>query len=138
MNNRLYVENLPPTVNEGSVRELFSKLGQVTEVKLVMDASTGLSRGRAFVTMATPELAQAALKTLHSHSLGGRNIAVTEARPTEAAPTGLIGHGFEVGMGDTHVTKAQDNGRKKPQQQRYRPRHQKRKKGISNVSSSRR
>jgi len=120
MNNRLYVENLPPSVNEGSVRELFSKLGAVTEVKLVMDASTGLSRGRAFVTMATPEIAQTALKSLHSHSLGGRNIAVSEARPTEDRPMGLIGHGFEPGLGDTHVTKPKENGHKKGMH-RYRP-----------------
>jgi cold-inducible RNA-binding protein len=127
MNNRLYVENLPPGTNEGNVRELFSKMGPVTEVKLVMDVSTGLSRGRAFVTMATPEIAQNALKTLHSHSLGGRNIAVTEARPTEERPTGLIGHGFELGIGDTHITKAKDNGGRKKPQQRYRPRHQRKK-----------
>jgi RNA recognition motif-containing protein len=126
MNNRLYVENLPPSVNEGSVRELFSKLGAVTEVKLVMDASTGLSRGRAFVTMATPEIAQTALKSLHSHSLGGRNIAVSEARPTEERPAGLIGHGFELGVGDTHITKPKENGHKKGMH-RYRPPHRRKK-----------
>jgi cold-inducible RNA-binding protein len=127
MNNRLYVENLPPGTDEGNVRELFSKTGTVTEVKLVMDASTGLSRGRAFVTMATPELAQTALKTLHSHSLGGRNIAVTEARPTEERPTGLIGHGFETGMIATHPAPPKANGRGRPMH-RYRPPHKKRKK----------
>ena len=126
MNNRLYVENLPPGTDEGNVRELFSKMGTVTEVKLVMDASTGLSRGRAFVTMATPELAQTALKTLHSHSLGGRNIAVTEARPAEERPTGLIGHGFETGMIATHPAPPA-NGRGRPMH-RYRPPHKKRKK----------
>ena len=57
MTNRLYVENLPPSATEGSVRELFAQKGSVTEVKLVVDATTGVSRGRAFVTMATPELA---------------------------------------------------------------------------------
>lgn len=135
MNNRLYVENLPPSVNEGSVRELFSKMGMVTEVKLVMDASTGLSRGRAFVTMATPEIAQTALKTLHSHSLGGRIIAVTEARPTEERPAGLIGHGFEAGMGETHVSKAKENGQKQSRQ-RYRPRHKRNK--VTNHARSHR
>ena len=126
MNNRLYVENLSPATNEGSVRELFSKLGTVTEVKLVMDASTGLSRGRAFVTMATPEIAQTALKSLHSHKLEGRNIAVTEARPLEERPAGLIGHGFELGLGDTHITKPKENGHKKGMH-RYRPPHRRKK-----------
>ena len=135
MSNRLYVENLPPSVNEGSLRELFSTMGAVTEVKLVTDAVTGVSRGRAFVTMATPEIAQAAMKSLHSHSLGGRNIAVTEARPAEATPVGLIGHGFETGTIATHPAPAKDKSHKRPMQQRYRPRHSKKKKGISNVSN---
>ena len=128
MSNRLYVGNLPPGANESNLRELFSQAGAVTEVELVIDASTGLSRGRAFVTMATPELAQTALKALHSHSLGGRNITVTLARPVEAAPTGLIGHGFETGMIATHPAPS----KVKPQH-RYRPRHKKRKTRVSNV-----
>ncbi|MDB6066940.1 MAG: RNA-binding protein domain [Pedosphaera sp.] len=99
-NNRLYVENLPVSVTESGIRELFSKEGSVTEVKLMKDASTGQSRGRAFVTMASQEVAEAALKSLHSHSLGGRHITVSVARPVEERPTGLIGHGFETGIGD--------------------------------------
>jgi len=95
MNNRLYVENLAPGITEGSLRDVFSKKGQVLEVKLVLDPATGRSNGRAYVTMATPELAAAAL-ALHSHSLDGRNIAVTEARPVDARPLGQIGHGFDV------------------------------------------
>lgn len=101
MNNRLFVENLPASVTEGSLRELFAKSGPVTEVKLVTDPSTGGFRGRAFVTMSTPEVAAGAMRDLHSHSLEGRNIAVSEARPVVERPTGLIGHGFETGMSDT-------------------------------------
>ena len=113
MTNRLYVENLPPTATESSVRELFSQKGSVTEVKLMVDAKSGVSRGRAFVTMATPELAATALRSLHSSSLGGRNIAVSEARPPEERPTGLIGHGFEVGIGSTQVSRSDGHGPRK-------------------------
>ena len=95
MNNRLYVENLTPGITDAGLRDLFSKKGEVIEVQLMLDPGTGRSNGRAYVTMATPELATAAL-SLHSYSLDGRNIAVTEARPVEARPLGLIGHGFDV------------------------------------------
>jgi RNA recognition motif-containing protein len=95
MNNRLYVENLAPGITDASLRDLFSKKGEVIGVQLMLDPGTGRSNGRAYVTMATPELAAAAL-SLHSYSLDGRNIAVTEARPVEARPLGLIGHGFDV------------------------------------------
>jgi RNA recognition motif-containing protein len=108
MNNRLYVENLAPGITDASLRDLFSKKGEVTEVKLMLDPSTGRSNGRAYVTMATPELAAAAL-SLHSHSLDGRNIAVTEARPVEARPLGLIGHGFDVYQSPEQKAAARNN-----------------------------
>lgn len=98
MNNRLYIGNLPPETTEQNLRELFSTMGAVTEVALVIDPATQQSRGSAFVTMATSQEAAAAITGLHSYRLGGRNLAVTEARPP-SKPTGLIGEGFESGMG---------------------------------------
>ena len=98
MNTRLYVGNLSAAVTEDSLQSLFSKHGAVTEVKLMMDRSTGRSRGFAFITMATPDAAQSALDALHSHSLGGRYITVNEARPPEELRRGaLIGEGTPGG-----------------------------------------
>ena len=57
----------------------------------MLDASTGRSRGFAFVTMGTPEAAKAALEAFHSCRLGERYITVHEARPEEKPATGLIG-----------------------------------------------
>jgi len=118
MNNRLYVGNLPPAANEESLRALFSQKGNVTEVKLVLDPSTGLSRGTAFVTMATPEEAAAAIIAFHSYTIEKRNIAVTEARPIQQTVTGLISEGFEAGIGrfapvsDSRGRRPQSNGRR--------------------------
>lgn len=126
MGNRLYVENLPPGASESSLRELFSTVGTVTEVKLVMDAASGLSRGRAFVSMATAESAENAIKTLHSHNVGGRNLAVTMARPVEAHPAGLIGHGFEPGIGGGQNLMTAQNGREKSGHRDH-PRHKRKK-----------
>jgi len=92
VNTKLYIGNLSADVTETSLNELFSKKGPVVEVKLMLDAGTGRSRGFAFVTMATPEAAKAALETFHSHRLGERYITVHEARPdAEKRGTGLIG-----------------------------------------------
>ncbi len=95
MNPKLYVGNLPPGVTEADLRLLFSRVGDVAEVQLVLDPATNQSRGQAFVTMATAELAAAALSALHSYSLGGRYIVVTEARPPQE-PKGLISAGFDL------------------------------------------
>src|SRR5215472_2803813 len=93
MNSSLYIGNLSPSVTEDELRALFSKAGTVTKVQLMLDAATQQSRGFAFVTMATPELAAAALKDFHCFSLGGRYITVTEARPPQE-PKGLMSEGF--------------------------------------------
>ncbi len=95
MSQRLYVGNLSPGVTEADLQLLFSRIGAVTEVQLSLDPTTGQSRGQAFVTMATPELAAAALRELHGYSVAGRYIAVTEARPPQE-PKGLIGEGFDL------------------------------------------
>jgi RNA recognition motif-containing protein len=114
MNNRLYVENLSPAITDGVLRELFSKTGPVVDVTLLLDPGTGRSNGRAYVTMATPELAAAAL-ALHSHSLDGRNIAVTQARPVVERPAGMIGQGFDHYQGHPgHPAHDQKSGGRRP------------------------
>jgi len=87
MNPRLYIGNLPPTITEAELQRLFSRVGAVTEVQLLLDPATQQSRGYAFVTMGSPELAATALRDLHSYSLGGRYITVTEARPPQEPKT---------------------------------------------------
>src|SRR5207302_9193049 len=53
VNTKLYIGNLAGDVTETGLTELFSKKGPVLEVKLMLDADTGRSRGSAFVTMGT-------------------------------------------------------------------------------------
>jgi RNA recognition motif-containing protein len=96
MNSKLYVGNLGPDVSEADLRLLFSRAGAVAEVRLVFDPTTRQSRGHAFVTMATPELAAAALSELHCWNLEGRYITVTEARPPQE-PKGMMSEGFAFG-----------------------------------------
>ena len=96
MNSKLYVGNLAPNISEAELRLLFSRVGAVTEVRLVLDPTTQQSRGHAFVTMATPELAAAALSEFHCWNLEGRYITVTEARPPQE-PKGIMSEGFASG-----------------------------------------
>ena len=95
MTPRLYIGNLSPSVTEDDLRLLFSRAGAVTEVHLMLDAATTKSRGFAFVTMATPELAAAALREFHCYNLGGRYITVTEARPPQERK-GQMSEGFDL------------------------------------------
>jgi cold-inducible RNA-binding protein len=71
----------------------FAQCGPVKEVNLITDHTTGRSRGFAFVTMETPEAAQAAISQLNGQELDGRALAVSEARPKEAGGGGGGGGG---------------------------------------------
>ena len=83
MNTKLYVGNLAFTTSEGDLQDLFSAHGPVTEVHLPFDRGSGRPRGFAFVTMATPEAAQAAILALNGTAVGERTLTVNEARPRE-------------------------------------------------------
>ena len=99
MNSKLFVGNLAFSATENDLEDLFSQHGPVTEVNLMLDRATGRPRGFAFVTMATPEAAQAAITALNGASFEGRNLTVNEARPREDRPAGSFGGGERRGGG---------------------------------------
>ncbi|HWA08698.1 MAG TPA: RNA-binding protein [Opitutaceae bacterium] len=86
MNTKLYVGNLPFSSTALDLQGLFAQAGSVAAIDLVFDKVTGRPRGFAFVTMATPEGAKAAVAKLHGHALDGRNLTVSEARPPAERP----------------------------------------------------
>lgn len=86
---RLYVGNLPFSISEQEVEELFRQIGVVESTNLVTDRDTGRSRGFAFVEMDSREAAEAAIAALNGHEIDGRALTVNEARPREnRAPRG--------------------------------------------------
>ena len=78
---KLYVGNLSFSMSESALRDLFSPHGTVTEVHIVTDRMSGKSRGFAFITMGNRNEGQAAISALEGHSVDGRNLSVSEARP---------------------------------------------------------
>lgn len=96
MGRKLFVGNLPFTVGEGDLQELFAQAGSVESVTVMRDQMTGRARGFAFVEMSTDEEAQNAIKQLNAHEFGGRNLTVNEARPKTASGGGK-GGGFGGG-----------------------------------------
>jgi len=98
MNTQLYIGNLSYSVTQADLENLFGQCGPVEKVALMKDRDTGQPRGFAFVTMGTPEAAQAALQKMNGHDIGGRPIKVSEARPREERPPGG-GGGYGGGGG---------------------------------------
>lgn len=79
MGNRLFVGNLSFQTTDDDLRRTFQVHGPLNEVKLVLDQTTGRSRGFAFVEMTTDEAARRAVEALNGASLDGRALRVSEA-----------------------------------------------------------
>ena len=99
MNTRLYVGNLSFDTTENDLQDLFAPYGTVADVNLITDRMSGRSRGFAFVTMGSPEAAQAAIQGVSGKDVGGRSITVNEARPKEEGGGGGGGGGGYRGGG---------------------------------------
>jgi RNA recognition motif-containing protein len=99
MGTRLYVGNLSFSSTGETVREAFARIGEVTDVHIVTDRTSGQSRGFGFVTMGTPAEAQKAIEAMNGANLDGRPLRVNEA---EERPQRGGGGGGGVGGGGGH------------------------------------
>jgi RNA recognition motif-containing protein len=81
MSKKLYVGNLPFSVTQEQLKDLFAPLGEVSEVTLIIDKATNRSRGFGFVTMTDDEAAAKAITEMNGKDVEGRQITVSEARP---------------------------------------------------------
>ena len=95
MGTRLFVGNLPFSVDESELRELFGNNDRtVAEVKLITDRDTGRPRGFGFVEMGNSEEADQAIRELNGHELQGRQLNVNEARERSSGGGGGGGGGY--------------------------------------------
>ena len=83
MGKKLFVGNLPYSIDESVLRDVFAEVGNVESASIVTDRDTGRSRGFGFVEMASDAEAQSAIDALNGHELEGRRLTVNEARPRE-------------------------------------------------------
>lgn len=81
---KLFVAGLPDSISEDVLKQLFEATGgKVVAVSLPKDRMTGRPRGFGFVTLATPQEAQAARDALDGSLHAGKSISV---RPFQAEP----------------------------------------------------
>jgi RNA recognition motif-containing protein len=88
MSNKLFVGNLSFDTTENDLQDAFAAHGTVTETNLMMDRTTGRSRGFAFITMSSDEEAQKAIGAMNGKDMGGRALTVNVAKPREERPAG--------------------------------------------------
>ncbi len=80
---KLYVGNLPYSVNDDSLRELFSSYGNVLSASIIFDRMSGRSKGCGFVELEDDSGAKKAISEMNEKEIDGRKIVVSIARPKE-------------------------------------------------------
>jgi RNA recognition motif-containing protein len=98
MGKKIYVGNLPFSMTNEGLSEMFSKFGAVDSSKIITDRDTGRSKGFGFVEMSDSSAADSAISALNGADHGGRSLTVNEARPMEPREGGSRG-GFGGGRG---------------------------------------
>lgn len=80
---KLYVGNLPFSVNSDDLEQMFSGYGDVTSTQVIEDRETGRSRGFGFVEIESDDAGRKAIEEMDGADSGGRRLTVNEARPRE-------------------------------------------------------
>lgn len=80
---RIYVGNMPFSMDELQLRTLFEPYGQVASVDIITDRETGRPRGFGFVEMLHENEGRTAIQSLEDYVTEGRTLNINEARPRE-------------------------------------------------------
>lgn len=88
MRQKIYVGNLPYSVDNAELQQNFSEFGDVVSASVMMDRDSGRSKGFGFVEMASAAQAEAAIQGLNGRTVDGRALVVNIARPREQGGSG--------------------------------------------------
>ncbi|KAF8720891.1 hypothetical protein HU200_023289 [Digitaria exilis] len=100
---RVFVGNLPFSVDSAQLAGLFEQAGSVEMVEVIYDKLTGRSRGFGFVTMSSVEEGEAAVEQFNGYVLEGRSLRVNSgpAPPRDqSSPRGSRGEAKRVYVGN--------------------------------------
>jgi len=83
---KIYVGNLPFSIDDNALKELFAPYGEIAEATLIKDKFSNRSKGFGFVTIQDDEAGKKAIAEMNEKEIEGRNLKVNEARPMEERP----------------------------------------------------
>ncbi|MCB9091382.1 MAG: RNA-binding protein [Halobacteriovoraceae bacterium] len=83
MGNKLYVGNLPFSIKEEALSELFSDCGSVESARIITDRDTGRSKGFGFFEMSSDSEAEKVISKFNGHEFEGRQLKISIAKPQE-------------------------------------------------------
>ena len=80
---KLYVGNLPFSVDDEGLKNLFSSYGEIEEATVIINKFSGRSKGFGFVTLKDDESAKKAISEMNDKEIEGRKLTVNEAKPMD-------------------------------------------------------
>jgi RNA recognition motif-containing protein len=102
MNTKVYVANLAAATTENELMDLFSPYGNVAQVNVPKDRTSGRPRGFGCVTMATPEGARLAIQALDGKAIENCTLVVGAA-PPPAEPAAQLRAGRSPLRSSSHL-----------------------------------
>ena len=77
----IYIGNIPYSLKEADIEQLFAEFGSVLSVKIISDKFTHRSKGYGFVEMENESEGEKAIDNLNGKDVLGRNLKVSRANP---------------------------------------------------------
>jgi len=78
---KLYIGNLPYSIDDTKLADLFAEFGEVISAVVITDKYSGRSKGFGFVEL--EDSAAVAAMALDGKEIDGRNLKVSEAKPRQ-------------------------------------------------------
>ncbi|WP_129671736.1 RNA-binding protein [Candidatus Chloroploca sp. Khr17] len=83
MQVKLFVGNLPWSVGDAELNQIFGAHGEVQSARVITDRDTGRSRGFGFVEMEAADIGEL-IRATDGHEVDGRNLRVNQAEDKPA------------------------------------------------------
>jgi RNA recognition motif-containing protein len=88
----LHVSNLPFSMGDDGLIDLFSEYGEVESAHVIMDRQTGQSKGFGFVTLSSDQEEQLAIDALNEVKTDGHVFKVKKAPEQPSRPSRRSSH----------------------------------------------
>lgn len=79
--HKVYVGNLPWSVTDAQLSELFTQAGQVVSARVIIDKFRNRSKGFGFVEFSSDEDMNKAIEMFDGYEMEGRPLKVNQAQP---------------------------------------------------------
>ncbi|KAJ7561377.1 hypothetical protein O6H91_03G026300 [Diphasiastrum complanatum] len=85
---KIFVGGISPSISEDEFKDHFSKFGNVVEHQIMLDHSTGRSRGFGFIIFDNEQTVEDILAQGKMHDFGGKQVEIKKAEPKRSQESG--------------------------------------------------